>query len=93
MTTTAHRHDDRGLVIEIEQEGVVVGRGLGALDMIRAIAEDRPHVASGELGYHVLDIMLAAGESAATGQVIDIKSTVPAVPTVPADFDPFASTL
>lgn len=79
--------------VEIEQEGVVVGRGLGALDMARAIAEDRPHVASGELGYHVLDIMLAAGESAATGQVIDIKSTVPAVPTVPADFDPFASTL
>ncbi len=79
--------------IEIEQEGVVVGRGLGALDMIRAIAEDRPHVASGELGYHVLDIMLAAGESAATGQVIDIESTVAPVPPVPADFDPFASTL
>ncbi|MGO3885451.1 MAG: Gfo/Idh/MocA family protein [Mycetocola sp.] len=80
--------------IEIEQEGVVVGRGLGLLDMVRAIAEDRPHVATGELGYHVLDVLLSAQESAATGQFLTVQSSVAApVPTVPADFDPFASTL
>ncbi|UEJ81982.1 Gfo/Idh/MocA family oxidoreductase [Brachybacterium halotolerans subsp. kimchii] len=79
--------------IEIPQEGVVTGRGLGLLDMVRAIAEDRPHVASGELGYHVLDVMLSAEESAASEEFVTVKSSVSEVPTVPVDFDPFASTI
>lgn len=79
--------------IEVPQEGVVVGRGLGLLDMVRAIREGRPHVASGELGYHVLDIMLSAEESAASGEFVTVASSVGTVPPVPADFDPFASTL
>ena len=53
--------------IEIEQEGVLVGRGLGLLDMARAIRDGRPHIASGELGFHVLDTLLAIEESAAFG--------------------------
>lgn len=80
--------------IEIEQEGVVVGRGLGVLDMARAIAEDRPHVATGELGFHVLDVMLSAQESVATGETVHLESTVAPVPLLPGgpDFDPFAQT-
>lgn len=78
--------------IEVEREGAVVGRGLGVLDMARAIAEDRPHVATGELGYHVLDVMLSAQESAATGQYLEIESTVAPVPLLPDGFDPFAQT-
>ncbi|ROR80063.1 Predicted dehydrogenase [Plantibacter flavus] len=80
--------------IEIEQEGVVVGRGLGLLDMVRAIAEDRPHVATGELGFHVLDVLLSARESVESGQFVDVSSSISApVPAVPVDFDPFAKTL
>lgn len=79
--------------IEIEHDDVVVGRGIGALDMVRAIAEGRPHVASGELGFHVLDILLSAQESAATGQTIVVESTVAPVPLLPEGFDPFAVTL
>ncbi|MFT3797124.1 Gfo/Idh/MocA family protein [Microbacterium sp.] len=79
--------------IDVPQEGVGPGRGLGVVDMVRAIAEDRPHIASGELGYHVLDIMLSAGESAATGEVVKVASTVAPVPAVAVDFDPFARTL
>jgi len=78
---------------EIEQQGVVVGRGLGVLDMVRAIAENRPHVATGELGFHVLDIMLSAEESAESGELVAVESTVAPVPAVPADFDPHARTL
>lgn len=78
---------------EVEQEGVVVGRGFGVLDMVRAIAEDRPHIASGELGLHVLDIMLSAQTSAADGRFVTVESTVGPVPTLPADFDPHARTL
>lgn len=79
--------------IEIPEEGTVVGRGLGVLDMARAIAADRSHVATGELGYHVLDVLLAAQESASTGQYLKIASTVAEVPLLPAGFDPFAATL
>ncbi|MFI8633836.1 Gfo/Idh/MocA family protein [Microbacterium sp. NPDC077663] len=79
--------------IDVEQQGTVVGRGLGVLDMVRAVAEDRPHVATGELGFHVLDVLLSAQDSAETGQYLEIDSTVAPVPPVPVDFDPFASTL
>lgn len=79
--------------IEVPQQGVVAGRGTGLLDMVRAIAEDRPHVASGEVGYHVLDVMLSAEESAASGEFVAVNSSVSEVPMVAEDFDPFASTL
>lgn len=80
--------------IEIEEQGTVVGRGLGVLDMARAIAADRPHVATGELGFHVLDVMLSAQESAeGTGQYIELASTVAPVPLLPEGFDPFEATL
>ncbi|MFL0564493.1 Gfo/Idh/MocA family protein [Microbacterium sp. 179-I 1D1 NHS] len=79
--------------IDVEQQGTVVGRGLGVLDMVRAIAENRTHVATGELGFHVLDVLLSAQDSAETGKYLEIDSTVAPVPAVPVDFDPFASTL
>ena len=79
--------------IEIEPVGPVTGRGIGVLDMARAISEGRPHIATGELGYHVLDVMLSAQESAADGQTRTIESTVAPVPLLPDGFDPFAETL
>lgn len=79
--------------IEIPNEGVVVGRGLGVLDMARAIAADRPHIATGELGFHVLDVMLSAEQSSATGQTLEVGSTVAPVPLLDEGFDPFARTL
>lgn len=79
--------------IDIRQEGVVVGRGLGLLDMVRAIAEGRPHIASGDLALHVLDVMLSAEQSIATGGTVRVSSTVDAVHAVDGGFDPFARTL
>ena len=72
---------------------MVVGRGPGVLDMVRAIAEDRPHIASGGLGLHVLDILLSAQTSAADGRFVTVDSTVAPVPALPAHFDPHARTL
>lgn len=43
-----------------------VGRGIGLADMITAIRTDRPHRASGDFAFHVLDVLLAL-EAAATG--------------------------
>jgi predicted dehydrogenase len=79
--------------VEVEHPASTVGRGLGALDMVRAIADDRPHVASGALGFHVLDVLLSAQESAETGATVAVESTVAPVPLLPEGFDPFAATL
>jgi predicted dehydrogenase len=79
--------------IEVEQTGPVTGRGLGLLDMVRAINEARPHIASGAVGYHVLDIMLSAEESAERGEFVTVESSVDTVPVLPEGFDPLAKTL
>lgn len=49
-------------------------RGIGVADMALAIAAGRPHRASGELAYHVLDTMHAIYESADAGRRIAITS-------------------
>jgi predicted dehydrogenase len=51
-----------------------VGRGIGVADMAYAIAHGRSHRASGELAYHVLDVMQAFEESSETGRHIEITS-------------------
>ena len=53
-----------------------IGRGAGIADMAYAIQSGRPHRVSGELAFHVLDIMCALEESAAQGRRIALQSTV-----------------
>ena len=79
--------------VDVAEEGTVVGRGLGLLDMARAIRAGRPHLATGELGYHVLDVMVSAEESALSGAFVPVTSTVAPIGSMPIDFDPFAATL
>ncbi len=50
-------------------------RGLGVADMAAAIQSGRPHRASGELAFHVLDVMLAFEEASTAGQYVNLKST------------------
>jgi predicted dehydrogenase len=59
-------------------------RGVGVLEMARAIRAGLPPRASGQLSYHVLDVMLAIEESAATGRPVDVESTAPEVPPLDA---------
>jgi predicted dehydrogenase len=49
-------------------------RCAGVVDMAAAIAEERPHRASGELGFHVLEALLALRRSAALGRLIRLRS-------------------
>jgi len=51
-------------------------RGLGVWDMANAMQKGEKPRASGELGYHVLDVMTAVLESAVEGRHITIESTV-----------------
>ncbi|MGV8886007.1 MAG: Gfo/Idh/MocA family protein [Microbacteriaceae bacterium] len=78
---------------DVAEQGTAVGRGLGVLDMARAIRTGRAHRATGELGYHVLDVMMSAEESAARGEFVSVQSTVGAIEAMPVDFDPLARTL
>jgi predicted dehydrogenase len=50
-------------------------RGFGLTDMAEAIVEGRPHRASGELAYHVLDIMHGFHDASASGVYYQLKST------------------
>ena len=36
-----------------------VGRGIGVADMAQSIRDERPHRASAELAFHVLEVLLA----------------------------------
>jgi predicted dehydrogenase len=51
-----------------EQPSIANYRGLGLADMARAIADDRPHRANGEVGLHVLAIMTGILQAAAEGR-------------------------
>lgn len=74
-------------------EEPTVGRGLGVLDMARAIRGGGQHIATGQVGYHVLDTMVAVEESIERRAFVDVESTVAPVPSLPEGFDPLAATL
>ncbi len=52
-----------------------VGRGIGLADVAHGIVGRRPHRASGELAFHVLDIMQAIHEASDSGRRVKLKST------------------
>jgi predicted dehydrogenase len=52
-----------------------VGRGIGLADMAAAVAAGRPHRASGDLAFHVLDVMCAFDEASQAGRAVEITST------------------
>ncbi len=53
-----------------------VMRGIGVADMAYALRTGRPHRASGELAYHVLDLMHAFHDASANGRHVKMKSSV-----------------
>jgi predicted dehydrogenase len=73
--------------------GATAGRGLGVLDLARALRSGQPHRASGELALHVLDTMESIARSAETGSFEPVRSTFTVPAPLPADWDPTAVTL
>jgi len=49
-------------------------RGLGITDMAEAIEEGRPHRASSDLAFHVLDVMQGIHDASASGKYYKLKS-------------------
>ncbi len=50
-------------------------RSIGVADMVKAIQKGRVNRCSGDLAYHVLDVMLSFEESSKSGKHIIVKST------------------
>ena len=73
--------------------GVYATRGLGVLDLARAARAGRRPLASGELGYHVLDTMVAIDDAITEDRTVAVESRVDRVPPVAEDYDPFAASL
>jgi predicted dehydrogenase len=63
-------------------------RGIAVADMAYALRSGRPHRASGELAYHVLDIMHAFHDASAKGKHVVLKSTCERPAPLPADLEP-----
>jgi predicted dehydrogenase len=64
------------------------GRGYGLADMAHAIETDRPHRASGELAFHVLEIMDAVLLAGREHRVVPLSSTVDRPDAVPQGATP-----
>ena len=63
-------------------------RGIGAADMASAIRSGRAHRASGELAFHVLDIMEAFHDASREGRHIELQSTCNRPAPLPASLNP-----
>jgi len=57
---------------------------IGVVDMADAIRNDRPHRASGELAFHVLEVMEAFDKSSESGQALLIESSCERPEALPA---------
>jgi predicted dehydrogenase len=77
----------------IAADGAGYGRGLGVLDMARAIRGGGQPRASGPLGFHILDVMAAIEESVTSGGPRRVESRAERPPVAPADWMATAATL
>jgi predicted dehydrogenase len=76
----------------VASAGAAAGRGLGVVDMARALRAGEPHRASGEMALHVLDIMAAIERSAATAAFEPVRSGFTVPEPLPGEWDPHART-
>ena len=68
--------------------GSTFSRGAGVVELARAIRAGRPERASGDVAYHVLDVMVSLSESAERGERVAVESTVEVPPALPEAWDP-----
>jgi len=86
-----HRGDESWR--DLDAAGHDARRGVGVVDMARALRAGTPHRASGALGGHVLDVMAAIAQSASERRFVSVDSSCPNVEPLPAAWDPCAPTL
>jgi predicted dehydrogenase len=72
----------------IPSHGAAAGRGIGVVDMVRAIRRGQPHRASGEMALHVLELMTAIERSAATSSFEPVESVFDLPEALAEEWDP-----
>jgi predicted dehydrogenase len=77
----------------IPATGPRVGRGIGVLEMARALRSGAPFHASGEFALHILEMMEAVGRSIDAGSFEQVFSTFDLPKLMDSDWDPLAATL
>ncbi|MGG7466380.1 MULTISPECIES: Gfo/Idh/MocA family protein [unclassified Plantibacter] len=76
----------------IPATGSTSSRGTGVVELAQAIRAGRPERASGELAFHVLDVMVATAESGTSKTSVEVESTVELAPALAEDWDPLVRT-
>ncbi len=74
--------------VEVQAEGSAEGRGMGVLDMARAVRSGAQPRAGADLAIHVLDIMESIARSAESGQTIPVSTTCKPVEPLPVGWNP-----
>jgi predicted dehydrogenase len=69
------RDRDGWRTVAYPSRGPREARGIGLADMAEALAEGRPHRASGELGLHVVDVARSILRAAADGRTIAVATS------------------
>jgi predicted dehydrogenase len=75
----------------IPSRGCTSGRGMGVLDMVRAIRRGEPHRASAEIALHVLEMMVAIEHSAAGAGFEAVTSGFETPETLDVEWDPYVA--
>ena len=75
----------------IPAEGAAAGRGMGVVDMARAIRAGTAHRASGELALHVLEMMTAIERSAASGAFEPVETRFDTPAPLDPQWDPYVT--
>jgi predicted dehydrogenase len=86
-------HRPTGVLETIDVPKASPTRGMGVLDLARAIREGRRPRASAEQGFHVLDVMASILEAAELGRPVEIGSSLELAPPLEPDWDPAKATL
>jgi hypothetical protein len=77
----------------VKPSGASAGRGLGVLDMARALRGGEPHRASGEMALHVLDVMVAIERSMTSAAFEPVDSEFTIAQPLSEDWDPHARSI
>ncbi|GAB3597768.1 Gfo/Idh/MocA family protein [Microbacterium tumbae] len=81
-------HVEKPDAVTIDPAGGERARGVGVLEMARAIRAGRAPRAGSDLAFHTLEVMVAIEEADRTGAPVPVASTVADVPPLADEWDP-----
>lgn len=90
---TGRKGEDDDGIETAPATGSTFSRGTGVVELARAIRAGVPERASGEMAFHVLDVMQSIIESGESGQPVQVASTFTPIAPLEESWSPAESTL